>query len=273
MKKISSQKLPSQLLKYNALCAAIAGITDANGQTINYVDIQDQGGPGVVVVLDLNGDGQGDFNIRNVSYLYNSFYRSYLGILPTPGNAVLGSTANSLIYPFALDEGAMISSGNPSWRSNFFYQTLIWSYCYSNSNWCGVTDKYLGLRFTDLSANTYYGWARLDVTAANDWVIKDYAWNYTPNASILAGAGGPLSIEDKIFSNVKILSLNKSIALYNLPQMTNYNLFTLSGQSVLKGKIKNHTYVIEANTIASGVYIIELQDHYSKATLRKKVVI
>ncbi len=272
--KRTTLNLSDRLLQYGALSAAIAGVPDASGQTINYVDMQDGGGPGVVVVLDLNGDAQGDFNIRNVYYLYNYvYYRSYLGIWPGMGNAVLGSEANSLIYPFALDEGAMISSGNSNWRSNFFYQTLIWSYCFSNSNWCGVTDKYLGLRFDDLSANTYYGWARLDVTAANDWTIKDYAFIFPPDTPIMAGEGRPLGFEDNAFPKVKIIAINQSIKLDNLPETTNYKLYNLTGQSVLNGKTENNTHVIDTSVLSTGVYIIELEDVSSKAILRKKLVL
>ena len=271
--KRTTHNLSNRLLQYGALTAAVSGIPDASGQTINYVDMQDGGGPGVVVVLDLNGDAQGDFNIRNVYYLYNyAYYRSYLGIWPGLGNAVLGSEANSLIYPFALDEGAMISSGNSNWKSNFFYQTLIWSYCYSNSNWCGVTDKYLGLRFDDLSANTYYGWARLDVNAANDWTIKDYAFVFPPGTPIKAGEGRPLDIEDHLLSKSKIVVSNQNIKLFNLPEITNYKLYNLTGQSLLEGKTENNTEVIDVSSMSSGVYIVELENVSSKSILRKKIV-
>jgi len=72
---------------------------------------------------------------------------------------------------------------------------------------------------------------------------------------------------------VKIIALNKSIALYNLPETTNYKLYSMTGQSVLNGKIENDTHVIEANSISSGVYIIELEDSNSKAVIRKKIVL
>ncbi|MCH7524767.1 MAG: T9SS type A sorting domain-containing protein [Bacteroidetes bacterium] len=69
------------------------------------------------------------------------------------------------------------------------------------------------------------------------------------------------------------MAINKSIALFNLLQATNYRLFSITGQSVLDGKITNNTYVIEANTLANGIYIIELQDAESNAVIRKKIVL
>lgn len=141
----------------------------------------------------------------------------------------------------------------------------------------------IGLRF-QIEGNTHYGWARLDVGAnQNNWVIKDYAYNASlagsgrdilaEGAPIMAGEGLPLGIDDNVFSKIKIVALNKSIALFNLPQETNYRLYSLTGQSVLDGKIENDTYVIEAKTLSSGVYIIELEDNNSKAVIRKKIVL
>ena len=155
---------------------------------------------------------------------------------------------------------------------------MNWNYCnYSSSQWCGVTDKFLGLRF-DISGITHYGWARLDVPLnASGWVIKDYAYNATQT---VPGFGDPitagqttLGLDDNELSKIKIVALNKSNALFNLPQQTNYRLFSITGQSVLDGKITNSTHVIEANTLATGVYILELKDVDSNAVIRKKIVL
>ena len=52
--------------------------------------------------------------------------------------------------------------------------------------WKDKIDKYLGLRFF-IKGQPHYGWARLDITSFTQWVIKDYAYNATPNKPILAG--------------------------------------------------------------------------------------
>ena len=82
-----------------------------------------------------------------------------------------------------------------------------------------------------------------------------------------------MGIEDNQFNNIKVIALNKSIALYNLPQQTNYRLFSITGQSVLDGNIENNIHVIEANTLATGVYIVELKDKDTNAVIRKKIVL
>lgn len=179
------------------------------------------------------------------------------------------------------------------------------------SNWCNVQDRFLGLRFK-IGIETHYGWARLDVEGNTNsgfgFILKDYAYNATPGACITAGnivavdtdndgwpdvcdicAGSddnvdtdgdgipdgcdPLSIDDSVFSKIKIVALNKSIALFNLPPTTNYKLYSLTGQSVLNGDITNSTHTIEANTLATGIYILKLQDANTKAVLTKKIVL
>src|SRR6185295_4021766 len=51
----------------------------------------------------------------------------------------------------------------------------------------GVEDGYAGLRI-NFNGDQYYGWVRLDVDSAAQWmIVKDYAVNLTPNSPILAG--------------------------------------------------------------------------------------
>jgi Secretion system C-terminal sorting domain len=284
MKKTTPQKLSTRLAQYSALTVAIAGIADASGQIV-YTDITpdfDQG-VGIPYSLDLNNDGTIDFEI------YLSSSSSNLKIKPLlSANEVLGSlssyyynSSNSSSYylyalPYVLSNGDPISNSvYGSWINSNSYSAsamdLNYSSC-SRGNWCGVTDKYLGLRFI-IGEDIHYGWARLDVGEDGSfWVIKDYAYNATPNEAINAGQL-PLSIDDNELSKIKIVALNKSITLFNLPQTTNYKIFNMTGQIVLDGEITNSTYVIEANTLATGVYIIELQEAESNAVIRKKIVL
>jgi hypothetical protein len=82
-----------------------------------------------------------------------------------------------------------------------------------------------------------------------------------------------LSIHDDKLNQIKIVALNKSIGLYNLPSSASYNLYSISGQEVLKGSTNQRDHVIEASSLASGVYIVELGDTNTNAVIRKKVVL
>lgn len=162
------------------------------------------------------------------------------------------------------------------------WQSLAWNsastpVCNFSSDWCDTSEKFLGLKFQlETGPEIYYGWARVKINTANtpgDFTIFDYAYNDTPGTAIMAGEGVPLGLEDNVFSNVKIVALNKSIAMYNLPEETNYRLFSMSGQEVLKGQATKSAFVIEARTLASGVYIVEIADTSSNAIMRKKIVL
>ncbi|OUR98176.1 hypothetical protein A9Q86_14055 [Flavobacteriales bacterium 33_180_T64] len=271
MKKTTSLKLSKQLAKYGALTAAIVGVNDASGQSIIYDDIADYtGGVGDTFMIDLDGNGTDDFQIRN------ELSTSNLYIDPlTASNDVLGSGGATYAYPFVLNNGDAISSGTTPWNNNGFaggFQSLNYSSC-SIGNWCDITDGYIGLRF-NISGNTHYGWVRLDVdSSGNVWTVKDLAYSDTPNTALTAGQQ-TLSIEENSTLNaIKIVGLNKSIGLYNLQAPTNYRILNMTGKEVLSGTTSDHSHVVEATTIANGVYIIELTESNSRAIIRKKIIL
>ncbi|MGA8853793.1 MAG: hypothetical protein WB492_06420, partial [Christiangramia sp.] len=53
-------------------------------------------------------------------------------------------------------------------------------------DWAGKYDKYIGLRIK-IKEQIHFGWVRMDVTNVTQWIIKDYAFNTTPNKRILTG--------------------------------------------------------------------------------------
>ncbi|MEM5563540.1 T9SS type A sorting domain-containing protein [Psychroserpens sp. AS72] len=269
MKKTTSLKLSKQLAKYGALTAAIVGVNDASGQSIIYNDIADfTGGVGDTFLIDIDNNGTNDFQIR-----HNGSSNLYIDPL-TASNDVLGSGGATFAYPFALSNGATISNGAGSWFNNGFsggFQSLNYGSC-SFGNWCSITDGFLGLRF-NISGSIHYGWARLDIDAFGDvWTIKDFAYHDTADTALNAGQE-TLSVGTSVIEDIKIVALNKSIGLYNLSDATNYRLVNMAGKQILDGETTGSSFVIEANAIANGIYIIELTDPNSKAVIRKKLVL
>ena len=273
MKKTTSLKLSKQLAKYGALTAAIVGVNDANGQSIIYTDITDYtAGIGDTFQFDLDNDGTNDFQINSDT---GSFSSVNLFVAPlTASNEVLGSGSSDYAYPFALTNGDAISSGAGSWFNNGFsngFQSLNYAAC-SFGNWCSVTDGFLGLRF-NIAGNTHYGWVRLDVDGDGSvWTVKDFAYHDTADTPITAGQQA-LSVDTSVLDNIKIVTLNKSIALYNLQKATNYSLTNMTGKQVINGITTNNNFVIEANALATGVYILELTDSNTKATINQKIIL
>lgn len=285
MKITTSQNLSKRLTQYGALTVAIAGVASANGQGIVYSGPINIGGVGGSVGINFDSTGTDEFNI---THLDASNYLVMGAAVSSNVNSMLG-VGSVFNYPFALASGATISNNmsvlsnrlptslanSGAWINDGF-QILNKSSCNNNySQWCGVVDGFVGMRFK-IGADDHYGWARLDIDAdagsSGNWILKDWAYNTTPDEPINAGQT-VLGIEETQLSKVKIVAINKTIALFNLPQETTYNLYNLSGQKVLNGKINNSTHAIEVNSISTtGIYIIELEDANSKAVLRKKLV-
>lgn len=272
MNKTTKTNFSKKLGQYVAFAGVVAGVSEASGQ-IEYTDVTPDfvGGNGTSVGLDLDDDNNFDFVIVGATapavgiYGYNSI----------AGNSFVGS-APSYIYPFALNGGDVISAGQSTWFGGSDVGTLNYNNCYSGiggSNWCGVTDKYLGLRF-QISGNTHYGWVLMDVSASGDsFTLKSFAYNTVAGESILAGQQATLSLDQNILEDVRIVALNKSIGVYNISETTDYNVFALTGQSVLKGSINDRAHTIEANSLQTGIYILELRDKETNAVIRKKVVL
>jgi len=298
MKKNTSQKLSKRLAQYGALSIAVAGITNATGQNIIYTPDVNEGGPGYFYLLNMDNAGPDEFSIKHFnsltpsgSYNYNSLIADVISASINTNNALFGYDAGAWQYPFALDSGVIISNSMAvSSQSNFGSyvagawindgsQTLNINSCvFSFDNWCpNQGDKFLGLKF-EIAGKVLFGWARIEVGAtAGDWTIKDYAYNSNDTDENGIGdpinAGQPLGIDDNTFSKVKVVALDKSIGIYNLQDISNYSVINMTGQKVLDGTTNNRDYVIEAPTLASGVYVVELSDTNSDAVLRKKVVL
>lgn len=139
--------------------------------------------------LDINNDYIVDFTLSR--YVDGSW--EWLGIFSNPDveNRIL-SVAPWYSNPIPLDSGMQISSGG--YTNGEYYEK--WgmftigdcfgggSGCYSD--WLNKGEKYLGLRF-QINGKMHYGWVRMEILSTTQWVIKDYAYNDTPNKPIIAG--------------------------------------------------------------------------------------
>lgn len=275
MKKTTSENLSNRLAKYGAFSVAILGAANASGQIV-YTDIADETVDALNprVAIDIDQDGTGDYLFGSRTSAPNfvfMFPASASTAASYNSNAMVGFASSGFYYPSNLTAGDPINNTNgvfSSARGDFNYNGCA----YPGSQFCDGMDGFVGLHFK-IGANTHYGWVRIQVASnASNIVIKDFAYNTTPGESIDAGQT-TLSIDEFSVNDVRVVALNKSIALYNLPESTNYNLYSISGQSVMQGKTNDATYVIEASSMATGVYILELNDTATNAVIRKKIVL
>ena len=211
-------------LLFNASCSKDTKSPDlskptAGSSPIVYTDVK----PDSVIIkmapalynLDLNNDGIIDFQFSSTERicgdgLVTAIIRQlYISIAPASGGIVTNNVIpNPLYLVTAFDSSAVIAPGS-LWVSTPQISTpqfLLYGASRPGYNvrcmgaygyWLNVSDKYLGLKFIK-GNSTYYGWARLTSTYSatpgpyryltmGQLILKDYAYNSSPNQPILAG--------------------------------------------------------------------------------------
>jgi len=274
------KELQNRLSKYTAAAAAVTlGAAGANAQIV-YTDVDpDFMHPGneVGVGLDMDLDGNFDFILASADTIVPDGRVRYTVVAPYGSvaslNAVAGETPSSFDYALALNLNDMIDN-----TLNWIAATNTMAYNVDsanpyNENWNGVTDKYLGLRFSS-GGTDYYGWARMDVQAEADvWTLKDYAYNDT-GAGILAGEGAAslegASMESLVHfinqaNNTVLVRLNADVTAANITVVAS------SGQVVQTGIAENGEFTVAMDGLSSGIYMINVTSEQGSIT--KKMIV
>lgn len=184
-----------RIVNYSLIAGGIITVTESSKAEITYTDLD----PDSILqmnndtfFLDLNQDNTTDFLITlsksNVSF---SKTNRYIEILPQGSNSIIATTGN--IFPKVINKGD--TSANPYiWANNnlLILNAYAWStgtqyYLGGVHAWSAVNNKFIGLRIKS-SADTLYGWLRLDVdTLAQSVTIKDFAYETIPQKRITYG--------------------------------------------------------------------------------------
>ncbi|MBC8048161.1 MAG: T9SS type A sorting domain-containing protein [Fimbriimonadaceae bacterium] len=281
-----------KLTAYSTLAITFMAISsDADAQVI-YTDID----PDIILTengdrtgIDIDNDGTNNllFKKNNIDASFTYPYGEYtLNIQyglkftraePAPGNSLLATYGSyGYAYPSVLNAGDLID-GKQNWlsvtsqimgrniiidftsESGFSYQ-LNYLYGYWEAE---TTDKYLGVKI-NINDNTFYGWARLDITEGSEsLIIKDYAINLVPGASIEAGQmEGPDVIQSLNDNTVSAYSFENTIYVNIANQIQNIipvKIFNTSGQVIFSTEIKNGKTIIPLVNVAAGIYTLQLQ--------------
>jgi hypothetical protein len=194
-----SSSLEKKLIGY-AAAASAAGVgvlacsLPAQGQvvsTLSWTQIV----PGAKVSLDLNNDGIPDFQFSNTSYGTSAGRHLYgvLKVLPQQGNAIWGTggSASALASGVTIGSNSKLQAGHQLMVKGSFYEHYYQGYG-SRGPWKQITRMYLGFKFV-IQGEIHYGWARLNVAAANNGVyaaVTKYAYETQPNTPIVTGQNG-----------------------------------------------------------------------------------
>lgn len=288
-----------KLLKYGALSAAILGGTatqaqiapsavgftgdtydssvtgayaqDGSAWGTTYLGLETAGGEVLPEILIQTLSRNVDF-----TYVQSRTFNGY--------SAVVGVSAAGYNYPSALAfgdeidamstflEDPMAEAGSANGATLNFNDGQ-----FSGDQWTSANTnyemRYLGFKII-AGMDTHYGWIKMAIQADGHISVESVALNLTVAESLTAGEGeDQLSILDANHKNIKITALDNEINISNTPKNINYNLYSVTGQRMLSGKVTENTHSIFTNTLTKGIYIVELTNEKSQSVLRKKVLI
>jgi hypothetical protein len=274
------KNLQSRISKYTAVAGAVVSAAGAQAQVV-YTDVNPdyshdapQNNGFAIYPLDLNNDQTFDFLIASRDTVTTATVRYTLAVPYGAGNAVAGENPGGYDYALALDMNSMVDS-----TLNWIAATNTMAYNVNsanpyNENWNGVTDKYLGLKFI-VGGNTHYGWARLDSYAIGDSVVvKDYAYEATPNVGILTGAMGASLTETQVENLVKFVNqANNTVKVVVNGNLTNgvVSVVSSTGQVVSSDAITEKTFSVDMNNLSSGIYMVNVT--FNEGATTKKIIV
>lgn len=265
--KQNTKNLTKKITAYSAVAGTIIAIAPGVNAQIIYTDIDPDStlGSNETYNLDLNNDATPDFNILQFE---SAPVFEVVGMHALGNNAVLNSGG----LPTALNTNDPIDVSQSFWQTGSYQALNYYGTGSVYGNWLGVTDKYLGLRIV-VGSDTLYGWARLDVANdATSFTIKDYAYNVTPNESILAGQTTLVNVkETDINKNVSVYSFGKKVYINTNKNKGTITILNSLGQVAANSSIKNSQTIINVAHIKSGIYFVRIQ--VNEAIITKKVFI
>lgn len=255
------------LQKYLAGVGGALLVSQELNAQIQYHDFD----PDVVIsnerfMLDLNMDATDDFQLVDTNIVsYNMWIGGIYGL---SSNSMQGNISSGFNYPFKLQLGDPIDA-TQSWVYNWGSMTIVVSGTspYS-SHWInGVNDGYMGLRI-NVSGQTYYGWARMDLPASGDSIIlKDMAYNTVSFEGLGAGEM-PVSVAENELQGFTVKVMGNQISVQTSGESNyQFRLMSIEGKTILS---ENHTgtsfYSVEQ--LPSGIYLAEIMSDGKKSIQR-----
>ena len=232
--------------------------------------------------LDLNNDGVTDFVIAHstANGICNTTSH-YIRVTPSGSNQVADYATASATK---MSINTLVSSATLTWSSTAnqlmaSYRNLtmkcIYPHWVGSGQWYNAVDGYLGLKLIK-NGNTYYGWVRMSaITLAHGFIVKDYAFDSTPNHSILTGATSGARFA---FVDGNETEQNNSVSIFPNPasDKITVNISSLTSKNAdvkindLMGKIVfSHQYNLEDGNasaeidiadLSKGMYLIQIQN-------------
>ncbi len=293
------------LKAYAASAISFLTLHQETDSQVVYVDIDpdiilNEGGQ--TAELDLDQNGTVDFWFHNNSFTFYSgsdlSYRTMQNILvgPETGENYIAGRPDQYgtgyggvytrYYPYALEISTKIDA-NLNF-DNYELQILALmsirtdegDYIANDGFWFiqlgDITlDHYLGIKFNSGEIDNSYGWIRCDVKdEGRTLIIKDYAYETTPDYPIIAGDTlHYVEIIDSLSASpIQIYSFNETLYI-NLKDsaMTKITITNLAGQNILSIETTEISNTIDLTKVAHGIYIVTAE--FKGAFYSAKIII
>ncbi|MDY5969961.1 MAG: T9SS type A sorting domain-containing protein [Bacteroidales bacterium] len=223
-----------------------------------YVSVHDMG-------YEINFLGGGaEYAIQNYAAIYDGSESSYFACFES-GAKVMGNYNDVLIGTAVtpLEANAEIGAtgtyvGSEGGVPHFatLYQRELYS------AWMGKT-AYVGLQFV-AGGNTYYGWAKLSMSANRILTLYGYAFQSTPGVSILAGATtGGVGIGEASHDAIAVYPnpATNFVNVKGVESRERVSIADLSGRTLWRGVAGCG---IDVSALPKGVYVLKAKEHTAK---------
>lgn len=270
MKKLYVNNNAKKLAAYSAMAGAFVAVASNADAQVTYVDITDEEVEiGEIYLMDLDGDGEDDFLFQATSSGSAWTFARVFGSVTSSAYAFGNSTNRVVGYAGAiLPYGSALETDDPIDGDQDFastYNVAFLASIYSGNTYgpfADVDDKFLGVRF-DIGGDVHYGWIRMDATVDPvSMTIKDYAYNATAEAGILAGQTEEIVAINTIdASKLAIYSYGNTVNLVvnNLnAENADVKIYDITGKVIYVAPLNEKGMQIALPQASAGNYMVKV---------------
>ena len=282
-------QLARRLMWYGA-AAGVAGLAASDAQAqIVYRDlvpdlvVQNTPEPPAGPSIDFDNDGDPEILLRELPTSNYSLTNKETVAGPDVITGGVASLVAGYTYWTPMAAGAAISAATVRTLGARLFQSFTFGSSDPNG-WVG-TEAFLGLQFT-LQTGTHYGWARIQFPANGQYIVKDLAYNATPNAPINAGQTSDTAVEPDalpqgyLFSEVApnpVVGRSAFNVAVGRPEHVRVDVIDVTGRQVATladrtlPALEQHRIEFDATALPTGVYVVRVAGE-SFVTTRRVVV-
>ena len=268
-----------------------------------YVDIDPDiilDTPGEQFTLDIDGNSSDDISFFNSSFDFFmatpwwSYWtrQDIVAAIENESFKLAGLkyyvyySSQNVFYPYAIEQFELINDELQFNADTFqviaertyFNAGTAYFTCY-NCEWYNPSipetiDKFLGIKIEDATDFSHYGWIRCDViNEGRTMIIKDYAYELTPDNPILAGDTAHyigLSTQAGKIEPV-VYCENKKVYISNLDKNCDVSIYNLNGGIILNKEVKTGSVEFDLQNVATGAYLVVFKNE--NGIRSKKIII